>query len=163
MIERLKSFQKIKTTLLQLGLVSWKEVIRNEIHWSDTLFSLTFKGTRVANKTTNLLRYFSTLWRDDFSSADSLFRLWQTKLEILEEDLRRQKTLDSIFQANEVKLAIVLLDRINNTKDLDYHFLDSEKDPPQRLTAREYWLNGRSQDINLLLKIVEKRHSHWWY
>lgn len=159
MTRRFRYQSKIRKVISRLENYHW---LKDSILVASDI--LLFESRRNAEKVKNAIKFVPALWKDNHKDSAGLFYLWQTKLEILEEKLRQDREfISSSFEANEVKLALVLLDRINNADDSDLFLVDQEDGTlSPKNASNKYWTEDRNQDIEILLNLIKQRHLDWW-
>ena len=106
----------------------------------------------------NLIIWFPVIWKDRWWDHSFLYSILRFKLSLMEEGFRtRGMSINSEKDAHNIKICILLLDRLQNDAYIDY----SEKlvNVRRSFKEQEQMIN---QDLDLLFKILRKQIRVWW-
>lgn len=103
--------------------------------------------------------FIPVIWRGVDFEAETIWPLLQKKLERMEKVFRNGSGVHSPLHANQIKIAIIVLDRLQ--KD-DYS-------PNEKHLAEypdlEAWMieeKLREKDVTFLFEYIKKHYQSWW-
>jgi hypothetical protein len=105
--------------------------------------------------------YIPILWRDRDFDFVFAWPLLLKKFERMEKLMRRSEGVHASFRANEIKIAMILLDRLNN--DSHYGLLvEKYKDKYPTLLPWQIEHELYNEDLTFLFELIAKHHKGWW-
>ena len=127
-------------------------------HWRYK-YNLNWGGVKQGVK--NLVVWFPVVYQDHWWDHSFLYRILRFKLSLMEKGFRtRGMSTNSEKDAKNIKICILLLDRLVNNDYIDYK--EERGWTPKIRFSFEKEEEMIEQDLDLLFKILRKQIRVWW-
>lgn len=108
----------------------------------------------------NLKYWFYIIWGDRWWDFSFIYLILRHKLKRMEKGFREQGiTMNASKDAHNIKICILLLDRLIKNDYYNYNKISNPKYPLAEMDKEGEMIQ---QDLDLLFKILRKQIESWW-